>query len=396
MKKIIIAGFLTFVFGLQAQNKEIQFEHGNLASVFEKAKKENKLIFIDAYTTWCGPCKWMAKNIFTNDTVADYYNTSYINYKLDMEKGEGLEFAKKYNVSCYPNLIVLNSSGELVHRGAGGLPVESFLAFGKNGYSSDKNFTAIKTNYEKEKLNEATILSYAQLLRGCCLDPSNEINNYLANLNDKDYLKRTNWVLFRDYINNFQSKPATYFIANYSTFENSFGKDTVEGKMLKLGKSYFGKFIYAKEYDKTGYENAKAEFTKSNYPMSESILINSDLSLYQKFDTEKYYPLAAEYHLKHSTNNAAALNQIAWQFYEKVSDKKLLEDALKMSRRACELKAQYMYEDTQAAILFKLEKYSEAEQVANKAIASAKKEEMSEDEYKETIDLLNKIKTHLK
>ncbi|HRD39394.1 MAG TPA: thioredoxin family protein, partial [Bacteroidia bacterium] len=56
-----------------SQNRHINFETGNLTSVFEKAKKENKFILVDAYTTWCGPCKWMSKNIFTNDTAADYY-----------------------------------------------------------------------------------------------------------------------------------------------------------------------------------------------------------------------------------------------------------------------------------------------------------------------------------
>ena len=57
-----------------AQNREIKFEQGNWAGILEKAKKENKIIYLDCYTTWCGPCKWMAKNVFTNDTAADFYN----------------------------------------------------------------------------------------------------------------------------------------------------------------------------------------------------------------------------------------------------------------------------------------------------------------------------------
>jgi uncharacterized protein YyaL (SSP411 family) len=59
-----------------------------------KAKKENKLIFVDAYASWCGPCKLMVKNIFPLKTVGDYYNSHFINAKIDMEKGEGIELAK--------------------------------------------------------------------------------------------------------------------------------------------------------------------------------------------------------------------------------------------------------------------------------------------------------------
>ena len=99
MKNFFLSLSLIITVSLFAQNRQITFETGNLASVFEKAKKENKLIFVDAFTTWCGPCKHMAKHVFTNDTVADYYNANFVNLKLDMEKGEGLDFAKKYDIS---------------------------------------------------------------------------------------------------------------------------------------------------------------------------------------------------------------------------------------------------------------------------------------------------------
>ena len=56
-----------------AQNRSIEFDHSDWKALLEKANKENKLVFVDCFTTWCGPCKWMAKNVFTNDTVADFF-----------------------------------------------------------------------------------------------------------------------------------------------------------------------------------------------------------------------------------------------------------------------------------------------------------------------------------
>src|SRR3989304_5110710 len=90
------------------QNRSINFEHGAWKDILTKAKTEKKLIMLDAFTSWCGPCKWMAKNVFTNDTVADYYNATYVNAKIDMEKGEGIDLAKKYGVQAYPTFLFID------------------------------------------------------------------------------------------------------------------------------------------------------------------------------------------------------------------------------------------------------------------------------------------------
>ena len=107
MKTNSLLTFLFICFGSLVFGQGMQFETGSFEEIKAKAKKENKLIFLDAYTTWCGPCKWMAKTVFTNDTVAQYYNANFINAKIDMEKGEGIELAKKYAVRCYPNLLMV-------------------------------------------------------------------------------------------------------------------------------------------------------------------------------------------------------------------------------------------------------------------------------------------------
>ena len=76
-----------------AQDNSIEFIDNDFAKAKEAAKKSGKLIFVDAYTTWCGPCKWMAANKFTNDTIAEFYNKNFISLKMDMEKGDGKEMA---------------------------------------------------------------------------------------------------------------------------------------------------------------------------------------------------------------------------------------------------------------------------------------------------------------
>ena len=101
MKKYILLIFACiYAIHLSAQNAGINFLHGTTwTEAVAKAKAENKLIFIDFYTQWCGPCLNMAENIFTLGSVGNFYNDHFVCLKIDAETGEGVELAKKYEVA---------------------------------------------------------------------------------------------------------------------------------------------------------------------------------------------------------------------------------------------------------------------------------------------------------
>jgi thiol:disulfide interchange protein len=119
--------------GLQAQTEAtgIQFFHGTFAEAQAKAKKENKLIFMDAYTSWCAPCRFMAANVFTDQSVGEYYNAHFINLKVDMEKGEGPDLSRRYSVMAYPTLLFIDGNGEVKSRTMGGKPAAEFISLGQ-------------------------------------------------------------------------------------------------------------------------------------------------------------------------------------------------------------------------------------------------------------------------
>ena len=94
------------------------FHYGDAASAFDAAKQKNQIIMIDFFTTWCGPCKLLDKNIYQNPAFKAY-TEKMICYKIDAEKGEGIGMANKYNIRVYPSVVFVDASGQEIERKIG-------------------------------------------------------------------------------------------------------------------------------------------------------------------------------------------------------------------------------------------------------------------------------------
>ena len=114
MKQFIFSLIILFA-ATSLQAAGIDFFQGTWEEALEKAKKEDKLIFVDAYTTWCGPCKRMSKQVFTQNEVGEFYNKNFISMKIDMEKTPGRKFQRKYPVSAFPTLYYIDGDLSLIH-----------------------------------------------------------------------------------------------------------------------------------------------------------------------------------------------------------------------------------------------------------------------------------------
>lgn len=125
MKKLITIVLVMLAITAGAQTN---FNEGKtFQQILAMAKAEGKPVFIDCYTEWCGPCKKMAKEVFPQKEAGDYFNSKFVCWKVDMEKGEGPEIAKKYDVAAYPTFLILNSDGSLRGNHVGSAPLERFI-----------------------------------------------------------------------------------------------------------------------------------------------------------------------------------------------------------------------------------------------------------------------------
>lgn len=163
MKKIIsgISIFCSIV--ISAQETAIQFQELPFKDIIAKAKKEKKLVFIDAYAAWCGPCKMMEKNVFTQKSVSDYYNTNFVNARFDMEKGEGRDIAAKYGVRSYPTYLFLNGEGELVSQNTGYMEGSLFVAMAQDINSPGNKKGSLKERFASGEKDPEFLINIMKL-----------------------------------------------------------------------------------------------------------------------------------------------------------------------------------------------------------------------------------------
>lgn len=146
-----------------AQSGGVKWEEGTFSQALEKAKKTSKPIFLDCYTSWCGPCKHMANNVFTLPQAGEFFNSGFINIKIDMEKGEGIQLKEKFEVKAFPTFIIFDSNGNETGRIVGGGELDAFIGKVKAAASADNAPAALKARYDRSK-NAEDAIAYMALL----------------------------------------------------------------------------------------------------------------------------------------------------------------------------------------------------------------------------------------
>ena len=142
------------------------FETLSFKEALAKAKSENKLIFMDCYTSWCGPCQFMSNTIFPKKEVGNFFNTNFINVKYDLEKGEGPELQKKYDVQAYPTFLIIRPDGSVQHKIVGGFQeADFFISLAQQGLNKETSLAYLGEKYEKDNINKQELVNYLLALR---------------------------------------------------------------------------------------------------------------------------------------------------------------------------------------------------------------------------------------
>ncbi len=349
------------------EGETLAFIHENFGEALQKARAENKLVFIDAYTTWCGPCKMMDKKTFSDEDVAAFFNEKFVNLKLDMEKGEGQTIQLRYKVVAFPTLLFINADGEVIHKALGFQDAEQFLAIGKVALSSDQTFAAWSGRYAKGEREPQFLKEYAEKLSEAYDERRFAVaEEYLATQTDAFSLPNLDFSM--RFTEGVESPRFPFLVTNQQAFEKKFTKDEISLKIQELVTDFL---MDEKNLPTLGRSDSLIRFV---YPeKADRMSKNYHLSYFRmKGDRDSYAASAVQYFKKYD-DNPDELIETATTFLEQIDDKKLLDKAVKWAKRATKKQITVTNKMVVAQLLNKLGKTSKARKIAEEAVEIGKK-----------------------
>lgn len=136
---------------------QMNFFQGSFDEALQKAKKEKKAVFVDFYTEWCGPCKLMAKEVFTQPEAGEYFNSRFVSVQLNAEATENQAIVKKYGVNAYPWMVFMDAKGNQLRVMRGAAPVQTLVHEAKIALGEELSFEQLYDKYKKNKKDFGTV-----------------------------------------------------------------------------------------------------------------------------------------------------------------------------------------------------------------------------------------------
>lgn len=231
-----------FVFStLFASAEGITFFEGTWEEALAKANEEEKLIFVDAYAKWCGPCKKMAATTFKDGAVGEYFDAHFISMKIDMEESMGRTFGQSYSVSAYPTLFFIKPDGEIAKKSVGFKDVTKLMDIAKVA-SGNADFSAkYKAQYDDGARDFSTVLNYVKSLNKAN-KPSLKIANDFLNSNHAMSKDQMTEFLF-EAVTEADSRIFDLCLDAKSSIVGKYGEDAFNEKLIKVARKTTEKAI---------------------------------------------------------------------------------------------------------------------------------------------------------
>lgn len=370
---------LLFTTALIGQATGISFEEKPFAELLAQAKAEDKLIFLDAYTTWCGPCKMMTAKVFPDETVGEVYNERFVNAKIDMEKGEGPDLARRYAVSAYPTYLFIDGEGQLVHKGIGYIPKPALLELADVAVS-EESIGALGERYAAGERNPQFVKRYAEVLTQNYEEARADavVSDYLDGQTDWSTPENLSLILASP--GAVGDKRMVYLIEHADELEAKMGSGSV---VTPVQRAFINTYHNTnRKRNLVTPEEIESFYNQYGRTLSDRLLAQYALIYHERQnDMEAYLPAAVAYYTTYPSEDYAELNSLAWTFFEHAEDPELLAQAIAWAEQSVALRAYYPNLDTLAWLYHKTGQQEKAERTARRAIELAKAEEL---DYGET------------
>lgn len=376
------------------EGKGIAFRPISYNEALVASANEGKPIFIDFTADWCVWCKWMDKNMFVIDSIAQYYNDHFICIKVDADSGEGVGLKKRYNVRGLPTYIFLDGQGNVLDRKAGAFidtaqkpDTKGFFLFGEHALGKEGDI--INVMHER-KAHQLSTRAHADA--------------YFSGTSR--LVDSTSWIVISAYAEDPNGAAMQFLKSHSKDFSMRFGADTVFGVI----KNVYGREMNTKlfrESDTLEYLALRKGYLAIGGEENDDLVLVMDMQYHAIARRWEAYAIAMTMYVDmYVKDEWFLLNNFAYFVYQHADSisRPYQEKALGWAKHAVELKENYFTLDTYASLLYVTGDLKSAKKVAKRAIKTAEKdnaaavEKYGEDAYKmpkipvtSTEELLKKI-----
>jgi len=364
----------------------VEFFQGTWKEALEKAKQEDKLLFVDAFAKWCGPCKAMSKNVFPLAVVGEFYNKNFINLKLDMEEADGVTFGQKYPVSAYPTLYFIAGDGKVVKVTKGGRQADGLIVLGQEALKGYDRSVKYEEKYKEGDRSYELMLNYVKALNAS-EKPSLKISNdYLASnpqISEKERL-----VFILEAAIEADSKLFDDVISNKDKLINWVGREYYEQKSKEACTALIKKAI---EFETPSLMDEAITKAKKTFPgEANEFAAISKMNYNIVFKNEKEFILAYKHLAKSSNNNPDKLKIIIDAIVNNFKDnKKMMSDATSYCEKYYKANNDGSALNYYVSLLMMNEEYDKAISLVEKLKADAIKKNENTINYDGLLRLLN-------
>ncbi len=382
---LIFFYFSLYVYG----QKGMEFFKGDWDELIEEAQNSNKPIFVDAYASWCGPCKYMAKNVFTDQGVGEFYNKHFICYKMDMEKGKGKDIAKKYAVRVYPTYLYLDKNGSVMHVAVGGMKPERFISTAEKSMDPKRSLSGLRNQYMNGNKSDSLLLEYAKMLKSAYMDHSTIANELLEKQKESDLLKPIIWDAIRLFVEDMESNEFSYLVNNREKYSEKYGEKEVTKKIAMVFQQSAYNIARSGKTDK--FAKLKQRITEFNLEDEKKMLGDCELLYYKTTRDWSNFCMAASAYLDSvQINDEEAISDFSATICNRCDDRVLLEKVKKLIESALVDNRSFELLNSYSIVLYKLSLEDEALDAAEEAVKIAKSNNI---DCRETERLIQRIKS---
>ncbi len=406
--KYILLLLLPLAINAQESVKGIHFEHHKTwKEILAEAKKTHKYVFVDCFTTWCGPCKYMSANVFTNDSVGALMDSHFISVKAQIDtnkmddesvikwRSDAAFINKTYKIRCFPTYLIFSPKGELVHRFTSAMPVEKF-------YTNIKDALDPANQYYPMLKRFTNTNSDADFLRRLMLAANSAYESYTPYFNayvrtQVSMFTHDNIGYLSDFCTTTKDTAFKIILANQELYDVNREKTLPSANdfLIYIILNSDTKNLFVGEGLDEKEDITAINILKKQYPkQADEVIATAKVYHYENGKNWKNFEPALQDYMKSYgyklDSNSNQLNTFAWDVFENINNSTLVKEAISWSEKsiAGTERNNPAFLDTYANLQYRIGNTKQAIEIETKALSLAP--DTDKDSYIETLGKMKK------